>query len=174
VDGDEAAELFGLGTSPGTLELRRLTTDDWEIWRDVRLRALAEAPYAFGSTLSYWQGDGDLEERWRGRLADVPLNVVALIDHTPIGQVSGTSPDHLGRCELISMWVDPAARGHGVGEALIHQVVEWATSLEVSAVVLSVKERNAHAIALYERAGFTGADEPADDPSEIRMRHLLR
>lgn len=156
------------------MELRRLTADDWELWRDVRLRALTEAPYAFGSTLSYWQCDGDREERWRGRLADVPLNVVALNACASIGQVSGTDPDQPGRCELISMWVDPAARGTGVGETLILQVVEWATSREASTVVLSVKEGNAHAIALYERAGFTRSDEPADDPSEIRMRRLLR
>lgn len=158
----------------GALELRRLSTDEWELWRAVRLRALAEAPYAFASTLSYWQGEGDREERWRRRLADVPLNVVALNNRTPIGQVSGTSPDQPGWCELISMWVDPAARGRGVGEALIHQVLEWATSLEASAVALSVKEGNAHAIALYERASVTRSGEPGDDPSEIRMQRLLR
>ena len=63
---------------------RRLTEDDWTLWRDVRLRALADSPGAFGSTLGYWSGPGDREERWRSRLADVPFNVVALGDRTPI------------------------------------------------------------------------------------------
>ena len=63
------------------IELRVLTPDDWRIWRRIRLAALAEAPYAFGSRLADWQGDGDREERWRARLG-IPgsFNVVAVLD----------------------------------------------------------------------------------------------
>lgn len=46
-----------------------LTPDDWPIWRELRLAALAEAPQAFGSRLADWQGEGDREERWRDRLS---------------------------------------------------------------------------------------------------------
>jgi hypothetical protein len=42
----------------------------------LRLAALAEAPAAFGSTLSDWSGPGDTEERWRARLASVAHNIV--------------------------------------------------------------------------------------------------
>ncbi|WP_433718687.1 hypothetical protein ACQP2Y_30745 [Actinoplanes sp. CA-051413] len=45
-----------------------LAPDDL-IWRELRLEALREAGYAFGSQLADWQGDGDREERWRARLA---------------------------------------------------------------------------------------------------------
>ncbi|MBU7600615.1 hypothetical protein JGS22_024025 [Streptomyces sp. P38-E01] len=37
--------------------------------RLLRLAALAEAPYAFGTTLAQWQGEGDRPDRWRARLA---------------------------------------------------------------------------------------------------------
>jgi ribosomal protein S18 acetylase RimI-like enzyme len=149
--------------------LRRLTEGDWALWRDVRLRALAEAPYAFGSTLGYWQGEGDRERRWRSRLADVPFNIVAVAGNSLIGQVSGDAADSVARVELISMWVDPAARGAGVGAALVAEVVEWARVTGAAAVVLSVKRTNEHAASLYRRMGFAPTGERADE-GEARMQ----
>ena len=63
------------------IELRVLSPDDWRVWRELRLAALAEAPEAFGSRLADWRGDGDREERWRDRLT-IPgsCNFVALLD----------------------------------------------------------------------------------------------
>lgn len=155
------------------VELCRLTEDEWALWRDVRLRALADAPDAFGATLADWQGDGDVEERWRVRLVDVPLNVVASVDGSAVGQVSGTAPDERGRCELVSMWVDVSVRGTGVGEALVDEVIAWAGSVGGVAVVLSVRESNTRAVELYARAGFVPIDEPAEGRCDLRMQRDL-
>src|SRR5258708_39179395 len=93
------------------LILRRISADDWPLWRAIRLNALAEAPHAFGSTLASWTGVGDKEERWRQRLTTVPLNIVAFLNDSAVGMVSGTALDQGGTVELISMWVAPSARG---------------------------------------------------------------
>src|SRR5262249_59659120 len=89
-------------------------------WRLLRRRALAGAPYAFGSRLADWQGDGDREERWRARLG-IPgsFNVAAVLDGEPAGLASGV-PAGEGAAELISVWVSPAAGGHGVRTPLAH------------------------------------------------------
>jgi ribosomal protein S18 acetylase RimI-like enzyme len=155
------------------LQLRRLTPDDWSLWRDVRLRALADAPLAFDATLADWQGEGDLERRWRDRLTAVPLNLVVIVDGAAVGQVSGTTLDDRGRCELISMWVDASVRGMGVGDALVDDVAQWARSMGGSAVVLSVRRSNTHAVDLYTRASFVPTDEPAGDGCDLRMRRDL-
>ncbi len=120
----------------------------------MRLEALAEAPFAFGSTLADWQGERDTEERWRKRLSDVPLNLVAEWEAAPAGMASGTSPDGERSVELISMWVAPTARGRGVGDALVESVIEWAREQQASRVALAVFASNERALALYRRHGF--------------------
>ncbi|MFD8134587.1 GNAT family N-acetyltransferase [Streptomyces mirabilis] len=108
------------------LELCTLESDDWPLWRELRLAALAEAPYAFGSTLAQWQGSGDREERWRARLS-IPgaHDLVALLDGLPVGMASGVPGEGAENVELISMWVNPTARGKGVGDYLIQAVERW-------------------------------------------------
>lgn len=147
-----------------------LTPDDWELFRDLRLRALADAPAAFGSRLADWRDAP--EERWRQRLEAVPLNLAALLDRHPVGMASATVEDH--GVELISMWVAPEARGTGVSAALTDTAVAWAADRE-RGTFLMVRGDNARAIAAYERAGFVGqgvpADHPADQPPENHMEY---
>jgi GNAT superfamily N-acetyltransferase len=153
-------------------ELRVLTPDDWPVWRELRLAALAEAPQAFGSRLADWQGDGDREVRWRDRLS-IPgsHNLVALADGEPAGMASGIPDDEPGVAKLISMWVSPAARGRGVGDRLLAAVEQWARQAGAGALKLLVYEGNANARALYRRAGFTETGEvlPDGDRQEVVM-----
>lgn len=159
------------------ISLRVLCNDDWPLWRELRLGALREAPYAFGSKLSDWQGAGDTEERWRARLTDVPLNVVASLDGKPAGMIGALGADNGRTVELISMWVAPFARGRGVGDTLIQAIVSWAARQHAERLVLSVRNENKRAIALYARHGFIDAGpDPtiADgDPPERLMIRLL-
>ncbi|WP_437316071.1 N-acetyltransferase family protein [Sorangium sp. So ce385] len=133
------------------IALRALTPDDWATWRDVRLRALADAPHAFGSTLKQWEDAS--EERWRARL-ELPgsHNLVAYVDGEPVGMATGAPLD--GTCELISMWVAPEVRGRGVGDALVAEILRWAREQGARELRLDVKENNPSAIALYIRHGF--------------------
>ena len=145
------------------LDIQVLTADDWPLWRELRLVALAEAPFAFGSRLADWQGDGDREQRWRDRIG-LPgsYNVVGLLDGRPVGMASGVPADRAAQVELISMWVSPAARGRGVGEALVEDVTRWARAAGAESVRLSVMPGNAAARALYERLGFRFTSELGD------------
>ena len=136
------------------MKLQLLSEDDWAAWRDLRLAALREAPYAFCSTLADWQ---DAEEsRWRMRLTDVPYNLIAELDGRPAGMVSGVAPDGNGTAELISLWVAPFARGRGVGDALLEAVHCWAVETGATRLALQVFDGNATAKALYRRHGFAG------------------
>jgi len=75
----------------------------------------------------------------------------------------GPPPRNAGEMELISMWVAPSARGHGVANVLIQDLVAWAANLGSPAVRLSVRETNAPAITLYRRHGFEATGERTTD-----------
>ncbi len=173
------------------IAVREVTPDDWELLRDVRLAALAEAPYAFGST--YAREAGFTEERWRGRFSQRSVTFFAQPEPAGgTGPTGGTGPGpgaagpaglggvfvEDGVAELVSMWVRPSARGLGVGEALVEAACAWARGRGHPALFLWVTESNGAARRLYERCGFTATGEAQplpSDPSvpEIRMARPL-
>ena len=148
------------------IDVWELQPDDWRVWRELRLHALAESPTAFGSTLAAWSGAGDVEARWRARLSDVPFNAVIRLDGVSAGMV-GAHVRRDGAVELISMWVAPFARGRGVGDAAVQAVLGWAGERKVE---LSVKTDNQSAMLLYRRHGFADAGPSPDVPGERVMR----
>jgi GNAT superfamily N-acetyltransferase len=165
----------------GMVLVREVDADEWELLRDVRLAALREAPYAFGST--YEREAPFTEEQWRGRLAARAVNFFAFVeeladagDGAPAGLTAVFEGD--GPAELVSMWVRPAARGRGVGEALITAAAGWAKARDHDTLYLWVTETNQAARRLYERCGFTATGDRQPLPSdlslqEIRMRRAL-
>ena len=155
-----------------TVALITLSSDDWRVWRSLRLAALAEAPEAFGSRLADWVGAD--EGRWRERLS-IPgaMDLVALDSGTgsPIGMVTGTPSARPGAgAELISLWVDPAARGRGVATLLIDGVATWAAAAGAPRLELSVMAQNESARRTYERNGFAVA---AGSRDELTMTRAL-
>ena len=155
------------------VEVVRVGPEEWREFREVRLAALADAPGAFGSRHEDWV-EAD-EQRWRSRVGDVALNLLARRDGRPVGLVSGTEPaEPGGSVELISMWVAPGLRGTGLAGRLIAGVVTWAAA-HGHPTSLMVRDDNHGAIRSYLRAGFVDlgvpADWPQDEPAERRMRH---
>jgi ribosomal protein S18 acetylase RimI-like enzyme len=144
-------------------ELRRLGPDDWEVFRDVRLRALADSPDAFGSTLRREQGftESDWRRRASGPLVVVldphPVSIGGLFDEDGVGHVWG-------------MWTDPAHRRRGHARAVLDALVP-----AEGPVQLHVNITNHGARTAYERYGFvgTGVLEPLRPGSDQRMELMV-
>jgi GNAT superfamily N-acetyltransferase len=158
------------------IRVRRLGTDDWRVWRDVRLAALAEAPDAFASTLARELAFG--EEIWRGRMSGPGVHLMSFASRQPTGIAATFVPDPSPAPELVSMWVRPEWRSRQVGTALVSEVLAWACENGYGEVRLWVVEGNTAAVRLYENTGFvlTGQAQPhPTDPetTEVRMVHRL-
>ena len=141
------------------------------------MRALADAPSAFGATLAEWTGEGDTEQRWRQRLYDVPINLVAVDAGVPVGMLSVTAAVGGDHAEVISVWAAPEARGRGVGDALLRAAIASARARGDSRLTLKVRTANEDAVRLYRRAGFLDlgwATAPDAPHPERRMELDLR
>ena len=131
-------------------EIRRVAPDEWAAFRDVRLAALAEAPYAFAATLDMETGYD--ERRWRERISTSVFFLAWDGDHA-VGMAGGYGQDD-GGWHVISMWVSPQARGGGVADLLVGAVLDYAAAAGAPRVTLWVALGNARARAFYRRMGF--------------------
>jgi ribosomal protein S18 acetylase RimI-like enzyme len=130
-------------------EVRLLVADDWAELRDARLAALAEAPYAFSSTLAREQEF--TEQIWRER-AGSGRTFAAFDGGAIVGLATGLPED--GQWHLVGMWVSPKVRGTGIADRLVVAVCGLARQCGFTAVTLWVTEMNGRARAFYRRLGF--------------------
>lgn len=153
-----------------------------DAYRKIRLEALRTDPSAFGSTY-----DRELRltpDDWNARTLSLDginrLGLLALQAGEPCGLVACFRDEKDGSLgHIISMWIAPAARRHGLASALLESVRTWAQAHAIVTLQLQVTNINSAAIELYRRAGFTetGRTEPyPNDPNlfEIEMTRPTR
>lgn len=161
------------------MAVRRVRADEWERWRDFRLAMLAEAPYAFGSTLAEMLERPD--EFWPARVADLATArhtcyYVAEQDGEWLAGAGGYVEDD-GTPNVFGVWTRPDARGQGRAGACTRAVVDWARSTGAAEVRLWATDTNAAARRVYERLGFTptGTTQPLpSDPTLTESEYALQ
>ncbi|MFH5821504.1 GNAT family N-acetyltransferase [Georgenia sp. AZ-5] len=147
---------------------------EWRTVREVRLRALAADPAAFGSTLAREQAFGD--DVWRGR-AGAGRTFLARRGGAVVGIASYyVEEGREDERQLVSMWVAPEARGSGIAPLLVGAVRDAAAAEGAAALTLFVAQGNEAARRLYERLGFRPTGEIQalpSDPSRGEERYAL-
>lgn len=145
-----------------------LVERDWALLRELRLRALSDAPDSFGPTVesalaqpeTYWRS-------WAGGRSGRIQAWGAVDDGEPVGLVSGganaSGVGHFG-----ALWLDPAHRRNGLGRQLTEMVCAWMESRGCTRLELEVTEGNP-AEQLYRSMGFarTGARQPLREGSAL-------
>ena len=162
-----------------TVTVRPLSAGEWSLYRALRLRSLADAPAAFGSTLAAEQERKDEDWAWRLRLAadsgrDRPL--VAGIGGIAAGLAwAKCDTDDPQLVNLFQMWVAPECRGRGVAAALLDEALAWARARGARTMQLGVMCGNDGARRLYERAGFRDVGAPGQTwPGDPRLEQKMR
>lgn len=152
-------------------EVRVVEPDDWELWRDLRLRSLADTPDAFGATLE--QELTYDEEEWRRRL-EARRALVVFADGEPAAMGGAFVPED-GRFHIVAMWVIPEHRGRGYSKLALEALVAKGRA-EGRLICLDVTQGNSLARAAYEGFGFVPSGEPPSplrEGSELLVDHLV-
>lgn len=135
-----------------TVKVRLLAEQDWQQYRDIRLRSLQESPAAFPTTYaeererpdSSWQECMTRVERLLAVRAGQPQGVVSLD--------RGAPEDSTG--DIQDLWVAPECRNTGVAWALVEAATKRAVELGLRKATYWVSTENGRAIAFATNFGF--------------------
>lgn len=147
------------------VDIRRLTVDDLDLFRDIRAEALRTHPQTFGSreedaggeamlaAYRHWLSGAILSAFERGNLIGVAGFYVS----------SDRRSRHRGH--IFTVYVREGGRGQGVGDRLIKQLLAHAEA-RVDQVHLEVLCEATAAIRTYESNGF---EVYGTDPAAVRI-----
>jgi ribosomal protein S18 acetylase RimI-like enzyme len=133
-----------------TVRVIRLTESDWRLFAAVRLRALSDS---LGTEDPQYQQELSFTAaQWRRRLRE-HAQFAAMLDDRAVGLI-GAQQENPDTVYLYSLWLDPAARGHGLARPLVAAAVDWARDRQARIVTLRVAVDNTVARGVYESIGF--------------------
>jgi GNAT superfamily N-acetyltransferase len=158
------------------MRIRELERREWALFRELRLRSLAESPDAFARRFVDEQAQPDAHWIRLAESVTVPGGQVMLVaeEHgRPLGLVFGLlDKERLKTGHVGGMWVDPEVRGKGAGRALLSAAIDWARSRGLERLELWVTEGNLSALRMYERAGFCDTGRRDTLPSNPTLRTI--
>ena len=161
------------------ISIRPIAVHEWKKYRDTRLRALKDSPDAFGST---WEREVLLtDDSWSTRIATAAKSrnngaFFAVNGEQVYGLIwAQISEKESSVARLYQMWVDPEARGLGVGRSLLTQALAWAKKNGVRRVQLGVTVADSPALKLYTSQGFlsVGTAEPLREGSGLMAQTMV-
>ena len=167
--------------------IRRARADEAAAFRSLRLRALADAPTAFATTLA--EAEAMPAEYWVGRVAagaaGVANAMLVAVESATEGPGGSPATDRwvgmmvgfrdeadttLGH--VVSVWVAPEARRLGVARRLLDAVHTWAREHGLRTLRLGVTSDNVPARRLYEQAGYRPTGHTFPLPSHPHLHEI--
>ena len=142
------------------ITIRRIKKEECDVYKEVRLRALKEAPYAFSTTYdSAMQRSDDM---WKQQVfgaatgADQAIFIVLSEEKITIGLAAlyRSSTDQKSG-EMAQVWISPEYRRRGIGKELLDKVIHWGKENGIADFEARIMEGNEQAIAFYKKNNFT-------------------
>src|SRR5438874_3342304 len=142
-----------VSSAQADVEIRRLTVDDLNLFREIRAEALQNHPQTFGSREEDEGGDA-MVAAYRHWLSGTILGAFgcgSLIGVAGFYVSADKRSQHRGH--IFTVYVKKNSRGNGVGDRLIKELLAHAEA-RVEQVHLAVVSTEIAAIKTYKRNGF--------------------
>ena len=145
------------------ITIRRILPGEADLFKQMRLRSLQEAPYAFPVTyeaalqrsLESWREQAERTARGSDR-----ATFIAFAEDTPVGMAAlYRREEEVEAGELLQVWVSPEYRGTRLAWDLMDVIFQWAGENHFGSVIAGVTKANARAVRFYTRYGFSILEE---------------
>ena len=138
----------------GTITVRRFRADEWQAFKNIRLKALETDPHVFGASLEDSRAYPD--KKWQ---EDVMLEHVGIFgvfaEKELIGMTGIAKLEEEGAAVLWGSWLEPVWRGKGVSEKMYAARLDWAHErADITHIVVSHRESNVESRRANQKAGF--------------------
>lgn len=138
------------------INIRVLTINDLEVYKNIRLELLKNEPINFGS--SYDEESSFDDSFWANRLNNKKIIVFGAFDKDYLVGISLAVTNPRKKLKHIttinSMYVKNEYQNKGIGKQLINKIIKYSKSKEIEIINLSVVTTNTKAIGLYKYFGF--------------------
>lgn len=153
--------------------IRKLTRDDWQQYKELRLECLKNTSWAFGARYEEELLNGD--DYWQSIANNLQRIMFAIYVNEQIVAMAGLYlPDNSSQYNtislgqsivngvklnpkswfIVSVYAKPDYRGQGNVERLLRYLIEYHQQNHSGDLLLGVEVNNIPAIALYKKLGF--------------------
>jgi ribosomal protein S18 acetylase RimI-like enzyme len=154
--------------------IKKLDTNDWQLYKSIRLECLKYMPWAFSARYADEVQKDD--NYWQSIMANTQRMIFGFFKNNELVAISGMSlpdiwlsrykenPQIISRVNnqdiknnktmIVSVYCTPSSRGNGYINHLLQHIINQQQSIHKGILYLAVEKNNLPAISLYKKLGF--------------------
>ncbi len=135
------------------IEIKKLSANDWQIFKELRLQMLKEEPQAFART--YDEVSKRTDEEWKENTENEEAGILAVWLDGKLAGMNGYYYPERSIVEIWGMFIRKEFRGMGLGKKLMGEIEkEIRKDGGVKKIQVSVTSSQTAAFELYKKLGF--------------------
>lgn len=138
--------------SPENISFKKVTSDDWKKFREIRLKGLQTDPQAFGETFENESQKN--EDYWKEKFLNPEQCFYVAEEGGEFIATTGSKKIAEDNWMIIAVYVSPEFRGKNISQELINRIIDEAKNNGAVKVSLMVNPIQKSAVRLYEKMGF--------------------